>query len=153
MQDGRKVTTAQMWWQERRPELVELFDREVYGRVPKETPQVNWEVASTKEDKNGDIPVITKQLVGHVDNSAYPPIKVDIQLTLTTPAEAKGPVPVMMDWLQLRGICGQKGWQAGQRAARKGIARLRRAWRLWRRRPNVAAAGLIQGMGLCHPRP
>src|SRR5262249_27705549 len=35
---------------------------------------------------------------GHVDNAAYPPISVDIQLTLTTPAEAKGPVPVMMEF-------------------------------------------------------
>src|SRR5205823_492343 len=98
MKDARKVTTPQMWWKERRPEIVELFDREIYGRVPRQTPKVNWEVMSTKEDKNGDVPVITKQLVGHVDNSAYPAIKVDIQLVLTTPAEAKGPVPVMMEF-------------------------------------------------------
>jgi hypothetical protein len=42
------------------------------------------------------VPVITKQLVGHVDNSSYPQITVDIQVTLTTPANATGPVPVMM---------------------------------------------------------
>ena len=47
---------------------------------------------------NGDVPVITKQLVGHVDNSSYPQITVDIQLTLTTPANATGPVPVMMEF-------------------------------------------------------
>jgi hypothetical protein len=46
----------------------------------------------------GDFPVITKQLVGHVDNSAYPQITVNIQLTLTTPANATGPVPVMMQF-------------------------------------------------------
>jgi hypothetical protein len=33
---------------------------------------------------------------GHVNNSAYPQITVNIQLTLTTPANAAGPVPVMM---------------------------------------------------------
>ena len=33
---------------------------------------------------------------GHVDNSSYPAINVDIQMTLVTPADATGPVPVMM---------------------------------------------------------
>src|SRR6185503_7552937 len=32
---GTRVTTAKQWWDVRRPELVELFDREVYGRMPK----------------------------------------------------------------------------------------------------------------------
>jgi hypothetical protein len=36
--------------------------------------------------------------VGHADNSSYPQITVDIQLTLTTPADAKGPVPVMLEF-------------------------------------------------------
>src|SRR6516165_10370312 len=34
LNDGVRVATAEMWWTERRPEIVELFDREVYGRVP-----------------------------------------------------------------------------------------------------------------------
>jgi hypothetical protein len=96
--DGTKVTSAELWWARRRPEIVEDFDREVYGRVPKDVPEVKWEVAETKEEKVGDIPAIIKRLVGHVDNSACPQIKVDIQLSLTTPADAKGPVPVMMEF-------------------------------------------------------
>jgi hypothetical protein len=98
LKDGQKVTTAQMWWNQRRPEIVEDFDREIYGRVPKDTPNVNWEVTKTTNEKNGDVPVITKELVGHVDNSSYPAITVDIKLTLTTPADATGPVPVMMEF-------------------------------------------------------
>src|SRR4051812_18541261 len=98
LKSGKKVTTAEMWVKQRRPEIVEDFDREVYGRVPKETPKVKWEVKDTVNDKVGDVPVVTKKLVGHVDNSAYPLVTVDIQLTLTTPAEAKGPVPVMMEF-------------------------------------------------------
>jgi hypothetical protein len=96
--DGTKITSAEQWWTKRRPEIVEDFDREVYGRVPKDVPAVEWEVAETKREKVGDIPVITKRLVGHVDHSRCPQIQVDIQLTLTTPAEAKGPVPVMMEF-------------------------------------------------------
>jgi hypothetical protein len=98
LKNGEKVTTAETWWKQRRPEIVEDFDREIYGRVPKDAPKVTWEVASTTNDKNGDIPVITKKLVGHVDNSSYPQITVDIQLTLTTPASASGPVAVMMEF-------------------------------------------------------
>src|SRR5271170_3136222 len=74
LKNGQKVTTAQMWWEQRRPEILEDFQREIYGRTPSQTPKVNWEVASTKS--NGT--TITKQLVGHVDNSSYPLIRVNI---------------------------------------------------------------------------
>ncbi len=98
LKNGKRVTSAKTWWDQRRPEIVEDFDREIYGRVPKITPKVNWEVISTTNEKNGDVPVITKKLVGHVDNSSYPLITVDIQLTLSTPANASGPVPVIMEF-------------------------------------------------------
>jgi hypothetical protein len=98
LKDGAKVTTAEMWVKKRRPEIVEDFDREVYGRVPRDTPAVKWEVTDTKKDKVGDVAVVLKKLVGHVDNSSYPQITVDIQLTLGTPADAKGPVPVIMEF-------------------------------------------------------
>jgi hypothetical protein len=98
LNDGKRVKNAKVWWSKRRPEIVEAFDREVYGRVPVETPKVNWEVSSTTKESVGDVPVVTKKLVGHVDNSSYPLISVDIQLTLTTPANAAGPVPVIMEF-------------------------------------------------------
>ena len=98
LNNGKRVTTAKMWWTRRRPEIVELFDREILGRVPAHLPAVKWEVVSTTPEKNGDVPVITKELVGHVDNSTDPAIKVDIALTLTTPANAAGPVPVIMEF-------------------------------------------------------
>ena len=98
LKNGRKVTKAADWWSKRRPEIVEDFDREVYGRVPKVTPKVNWVVTSTTNAKNGDVDVITKKLEGVVDNSSYPDIEVKIALTLTTPAHAKGPVPVVMQF-------------------------------------------------------
>jgi hypothetical protein len=97
LNNGKRVTTAKMWWSKRRPEVVELFDREIYGRTPANLPKVRWEVVSTVHEKNGDVPVITKTLVGHVDNSADPEITVNIELTVSTPAEAKGPVPVIME--------------------------------------------------------
>ena len=96
LNNGAKVTTAKMWVQQRRPQIVELFDREVYGRVPPHTPKVAWQVATTASETVGSYPVTTKQLIGHVDNSTYPLIPVNIRLTLTTPANAAGPVPIIL---------------------------------------------------------
>jgi hypothetical protein len=97
LKDGKKVTRAETWWKQRRPEIVEDFEREIYGRVPGNTPKVKWEIVSTSRETNGDIPVLTKKLSGHADNSAYPQITVNIDLTLTTPANATGAVPVMIE--------------------------------------------------------
>jgi hypothetical protein len=97
LKNGKKVTSAKVWREQRRPEIIEDFDREVLGRVPKNVPKVTWTVAETVTDqKIGDVPVIGRRLVGHVDNSSYPAINVDIQMILVTPAESKKPVPVMM---------------------------------------------------------
>ena len=98
LKNGKEITKAADWWSKRRPEIVEDFDREVYGRVPKVTPKVNWVVTSTTTEKNGDVDVVTKKLEGVVDNSSYPDIEVKIALTLSTPANAKGPVPVIMQF-------------------------------------------------------
>ena len=98
LKNGKKVTSAKVWWKDRRPEIVEEFDREVYGRVPIQTPKVSWEVVSTVTEKNGDFSVVTKKLVGHVDNSLDPAISVNIDFTVSTPADAKGPVPVIIEF-------------------------------------------------------
>jgi hypothetical protein len=95
---GQKVTSVKAWWKKRRAEIVEDFDRDVYGRMPNHTPKVNWEVISTTRERNGGVPVITKKLVGHVDNSAYPLVTVNLDLTMTTPANANGPVPLIMEF-------------------------------------------------------
>ena len=96
LKNGKKVTDAKTWWEKRRPEIVEDFEREVLGRVPANVPKVTWTVKNAAQAMVGPYPVLEKQLVGHVDNSSYPAINVDIQMNLTTPADAKGPVPVMM---------------------------------------------------------
>jgi hypothetical protein len=96
LKNGKKVTTKAMWWNQRRPEIVEDFEREVLGRIPQNVPKVTWEVTKTAEATVGSHPVIGKQLLGHVENSSYPDIQVDIQMTVVVPAGAKDPVPAMM---------------------------------------------------------
>jgi hypothetical protein len=96
LKNGKEITKASDWWSKRRPEIVEDFDREIYGRVPKNVPKVKWEVTSTTPGKNGDIDIVTKQLVGTVDNSIDRDIEVKIAVSLVLPANAKGPAPVVL---------------------------------------------------------
>lgn len=98
LNNGEKVKDAGTWWAKRRPEITEYFDREIYGRVPKYLPKVTWEIIEIKKDTIEKIPVIVKKLSGQVDNSSFPSISVNIQLTLTIPAKVKKPVPVVMEF-------------------------------------------------------
>jgi lysophospholipase L1-like esterase len=96
LKDGRPVTTPEMWWKERRPEIVEDFEREVYGRVPENAPKIEWRVVRTAEDKAGPFPVIARELRGRADNSRFPAIEVEFQMVVVTPAWVKQPVPLMI---------------------------------------------------------
>ena len=95
--NGQKVTTAEQWWTLRRPEIVEDFEREVIGRVPKDVPKVTWSITTQATDRVvASIPVNARQVVGRVDNSTFPAVEVNIQMTVVTPVHASGPVPVLM---------------------------------------------------------
>ena len=94
--DGQLVATAEAWWQKRRPEIVEDFEREVYGRVPASLPKVAWAVTETLEATVGGQPVAARRVIGHVDNAAHPAIAVDIRMAVVLPSNAQGPVPVLV---------------------------------------------------------
>lgn len=104
LNDGRKVTSPEMWWKLRRPEIVEAFEREVYGRVPKDVPPVRWRITTQATDRLvGNVPVLARRLVGTVDNSGCPEIEVQIHLTVVTPLRATARVPVLV-------MFGAFGW-------------------------------------------
>lgn len=88
-------------WQRRRKEIVELFDREIYGRIPENIPDVTWKEVSEKDSLLGGHKVIIRKLNGVVDNSDYPEINVKIDLTLTLPKNTEKKVPVVLkfDWI------------------------------------------------------
>jgi len=90
-----RVTTPAQWWQVRRPELVELFDREIYGRQPEHVPALTWRVAESHQVTIAGHAAIQKDLRGTVDNSAYPDIAVELHATLVVPAERSAPAPVI----------------------------------------------------------
>ena len=96
MNDGQKVTTPAMWWDKRRPEIVEMFSKYVYGRVPNNVPKVTWTVNTVDHETLGLTPVIVKDVEGVVDNASYPAISVHMHMMVVLPVRAKAPVPVLM---------------------------------------------------------
>jgi hypothetical protein len=94
--NGGAVKSASDWWRKRRPELVELFEHEIYGRIPASAPKVTWAVQTLDHEALGFTPITATRLIGHVDNSADPNINVDIQMMLVKPARAKLPMPVLI---------------------------------------------------------
>ena len=113
MKDGTPVTTAAQW-PARRREILEDFEREIYGRIPATAPRVTWEVTATTKGDAGGVPTITRQLSGHVDSSRLPGARVIIQASYTLPAQAAGAVPLLVAF----GGGGQDhalphGWGAG----------------------------------------
>ncbi|HXY69917.1 MAG TPA: hypothetical protein VEH62_10750 [Gemmatimonadales bacterium] len=93
--DGRPVTNADTWWRVRRPEILELERREVYGRTPERTPAVRFEVARVDSTRYPGQAVV-KYVTGHIDNAAYPAATPRIEITLYLPPNVTRPVPVMM---------------------------------------------------------
>lgn len=122
MNNGEKVTTAAMWWKKRRPQIVEMYQKYVYGFVPTNVPKVSWHVNAVDHEMIGFTPVIAKDLVGRVDNSSYPLINVNIHMTLVTPANAKGPVPVLM-------MFGPAGFPAPNEPSNDEFTRINSAWK------------------------
>jgi hypothetical protein len=123
LNNGEKVTTAKIWWDDRRPQLIEMFEKEVYGRVPNNVPKVTWTVTTVDREMIGfGNPVIAKDIVGEVDNSSDPSIKVKIHMTLVTPAGAKGPVPVLM-------MFGRAGFPAPNEPTGDEFDRINTVWK------------------------
>ncbi len=96
LKNSKKVTSPDAWWKVRRPEIVEDMEREVYGRLPANLPKVTWETKYIDHEYVGFTPVTARKMIGHVDNSAYPLISVDIEMMVVLPVNAKGPVPLLM---------------------------------------------------------
>jgi len=121
MKDGTRVTKPEQW-ATRRAEIVEDFEREVYGRIPPNVPKVTWEVTATPDGNSAGVPTVTRTLVGHVDNSAHPEIAVNIQASFTVPAGATEPVPMMLEFGFGGGFGGGRGGRGGPSWMQQAIA-------------------------------
>ena len=93
--DGRRVTDAATWWRVRRPEILEVFSREIYGRVPASTPSVTFAVTGIDSTRWPGQAVV-KRVRGRIDNSAFPAANPSIEITLVVPPHHTRPVPVVV---------------------------------------------------------
>jgi hypothetical protein len=92
LSDGRVVSSVEMWFKLRRPEILKLYETEIYGRVPSSAPKVRFEVAEPT------VPVLNgaatrKHIAGHFGEAAGGPL---VNLMIYRPTEAKGPLPLVL---------------------------------------------------------
>jgi hypothetical protein len=134
--DGRKVASAEEWRKVRRPQLVETFEKEIYGRLPADAPRVTWRVDTVDRESLGFTPIIATRLIAHTDNSAFPAISVDFPVMLIKPANAKRPMPVLI-MFQL----GPVSFPAPAPPSPQELARINKAWKetLAAKDPSLAA--------------
>src|SRR5438093_3861926 len=92
LQDGRPVRDAETWLRERRPEILRLYETHIYGRVPESAPKAAFEVVQTGE-KALDGAAVRKQVVVRFGDNPDGP---RVNLTVYLPAQATGPVPVLL---------------------------------------------------------
>jgi hypothetical protein len=92
MNSGARVTTAEQWLKERRPEILNLYRTEIYGRVPANAPKVTWEVTETDANAR-DGKAVMKRLVGRMGDKPDGP---RMNMAFYLPAKTNAPVPVLL---------------------------------------------------------
>ncbi len=92
MADGRRVTDAATWKTRRRPEILRIYETEIFGRIPANTPKVTWEVVDRGEPAKGGTAVM-RRVVGRIGTAADGP---RMSLTIYTPSKAGKPVPLIL---------------------------------------------------------
>ncbi|MCA9442249.1 MAG: acetylxylan esterase, partial [Candidatus Omnitrophica bacterium] len=92
LSNGEKVTDAKTWKEVRRPEILNLFAEEVYGKTPEAPDLLRYQVIETS-DEALDGKAIRKQVrIFFTQDKAEP--KMDLLVYL--PKESENPVPLMI---------------------------------------------------------
>jgi hypothetical protein len=91
--NGQPVTDAATWVKQRRPEILEFYQTEIYGRIPAHTPRVSWQVQETDNKARGGTATV-RTVVGTMGDKVDGP---RMSVTLYTPANAEKPVPVLLN--------------------------------------------------------
>ena len=142
--NGKKIKTANDWWKKRRPEIVEDFEREVYGRLPKNIPDVSWSIKATDYEFVRRTPVVAKELIGHVDNSSFPSINVDIKAMLVVPTNVKGPVPVLI-------MFGRPSFPSPAQPSEEDMEKINSSFKEMMIKNNPAMKGIFDKYPAYHP--
>lgn len=96
LKNGKVVDTSDSWWQARRQEIADDFDNEIYGQLSDNAPAVHWAVLDTRREKIGRTTAVTRYIGAHLSVASRPAVNVELRLIVSLPADAKGPVPVIL---------------------------------------------------------
>src|SRR5258708_28712660 len=92
LSNGKPVRDSKTWQRERRPEIIRMYEAEIFGRVPVGAPKVTWRVTQTDPAaREGTVAI--KRVQGTIGAGPDAP---QIPLTLYTPANARRRVPVIL---------------------------------------------------------
>lgn len=91
--NGKPVTTSEMWWRQRRQEIADTLEYEVYGRMYGTGPVV-WTADAGTAEMIGGAATLTRHLTALVAGRSA--IRTTLRLTVTLPAGARKPVPVIL---------------------------------------------------------
>src|SRR5881628_2595959 len=92
MSDGRRVTDAGTWRTRRRPEIMRMYETDIYGRIPANAPKMTWEVVDTDPAAKGKT-AIMRRAVGRIGTAADGP---RVTMMIYTPSKASRPVPLIL---------------------------------------------------------
>ena len=86
---GTPVKDAAAWTKERRPELIKIYERDIWGRIPAQTPAVSWSAAAA-ETGGG---MVVKRSVGTIGSAVNAP---RMNLKVVLPAGTSKPAPIIL---------------------------------------------------------
>ncbi len=89
--DGTKVTSAKMWTEKRRPEILALFEKYVYGKAPGRPVAVKYEIEEDNQALDGK--AVRKQVAITLTNNGK---SVRLDLLVYLPAGRSKPTPVFV---------------------------------------------------------
>lgn len=92
--NGEKVTTVEQWEAIRRPEILNMFSTEMYGKTPQEKIKVEYETLSENSNDLGGL-ATSKQVRFVFSNGKK---RIEAILLMYVPNESKGKVPVFVGY-------------------------------------------------------
>ena len=92
--NGEKVSDAKTWQEKRRPEILKLFEEQVYGRSPQPREEMSFEVASVDKQALGG-KAIRKEVTAYFSADKAGP---QMSMLIYLPASAKGPTPTFVGY-------------------------------------------------------
>ena len=92
MSDGTRVVDAETWRTKRRPEILALFESQMYGKAPGRPKDMNFTVRSVDENALGGRAIRKEVVIRFLGKPGGP----GIDLLIYLPKGAKGPVPAFV---------------------------------------------------------